>query len=128
MSPSKTRGVSRERTPFEVSILALSIAALLAILTSLVVAGVRYGSGPPALRVNVTPAGSVGGGISYEVTVVNHGGTTAEDVVVGVTVGDVERQLQVPVVAKGDQESGIVVFPAASSGRPRAEIKSYSES
>lgn len=127
MSPRATRGVSRTRTPFEVAILAIAVAASLAILAGLVVAGVRYGGGPPELRVNVTPDTSTAGGRTFEVTVANDGGTSALNVVVTVEIGAETREVELDAVAKGDKESVTVVFPATVSGIPTAEVQSYTE-
>jgi pyruvate kinase len=60
-----------------------------------------------------------------EVMVENVGGTSAENVIVEVTVGDVTREVDLNLVAKGDTESATVVVPADATGRPRAEVVSY---
>jgi hypothetical protein len=70
------------------------------------------------LRVAVTaddrPAS---GGRPLEVMVENVGGTSAENVIVEVTVGDVTREVDLNLVAKGDTESATVWSrPAASRG------------
>ena len=41
------------------------------------------------------------------------------------TVGDVTREVDLNLVAKGDTESATVVVPADATGRPRAEVVSY---
>ncbi len=41
------------------------------------------------------------------------------------TVGDVTRELNVDLVAKGDTESATVVFPAGATDEPHAEVVSY---
>ena len=55
----------------------------------------------------------------------NVGGTSAENLIVEVTVGDVTREVDLNLVAKGDTESATVVVPADATGRPRAEVVSY---
>ena len=49
----------------------------------------------------------------------NVGGTSAENVIVEVTVGDITREVDLNLVAKGDTESATVVVPADATGRPR---------
>ncbi|HVF11986.1 MAG TPA: hypothetical protein VNA87_02765, partial [Actinomycetota bacterium] len=65
-------------------------------------------------------------GKTYEVTVSNDGGTTAEEVVVEVVAGDTTREIQFRAISKGDQEMATVVLPAESQD-PRAEIVGYKE-
>lgn len=127
MSPRATRGVSRDRSPFEIAVLVISAAAALTILAGLIVAGLRYGSGPPELRAKVTPDQSANGSRTFEVSVANDGGTSALNVVVTVELGEEMREVQLDTVAKGDKESITVVFPGDISGSPVAEIQSYSE-
>jgi hypothetical protein len=50
--------------------------------------------------------------------------TSAENVIVEVTVGDV-REVNLDLVAKGDTESAAVVVPAHAAGSPDAEVLSY---
>jgi hypothetical protein len=45
--------------------------------------------------------------------------------VVEVTVGDVTREVNLDLVAKGDTESAAVVVPADAAGPPHAEVVSY---
>jgi hypothetical protein len=40
-------------------------------------------------------------------------------------MGDVTREVNLDLVAKGDSESAAVVFPASAAGSPRAEVVSY---
>ena len=119
-------GVWRRRTPFEWAILAVSLAATLAVMAGLVASGLTGSRGPADLRVAVTaddrPAS---GGRPLEVMVENVGGTSAENVIVEVTVGDITREVDLNLVAKGDTESATVVVPADATGRPRAEVVSY---
>jgi hypothetical protein len=65
------------------------------------------------------------GGRPVEVAVTNVGGTSAANVIVEVTVGDVTREVNLDLVAKGDTESATVVVPADAAGPPRAEVVSY---
>ena len=53
------------------------------------------------------------------------GGTSAENVHVEVTVGDVTREANLDLVAKGDTESAGVVVPAGTTGPSHAEVVSY---
>ena len=125
--PSGGHGVWRERTPFEWAILVLSLAATLAVMTGLVVSGLAAPGGPADLRVTV--AGDdrpPGGGRPLAIVVENLGGTSAENVIVKVTVGEVTREVDLDLVAKGDTESATVVVPAGATGKPHAEVVSYS--
>ena len=61
--------------------------------------------------------GPASGGRPYEVTVTNVGGTSAENVVIEVTVGDVTRDVNLDLVAKGDTESA-AIGPADTAGHP----------
>ena len=82
--------------------------------------------GPADLRVTVTADGRpASGGRPLEVTVTNVGGTSAENVIIEVTVGDVVREVDLDLVAKGDKETAAVVVPADATGPPDAEVLSY---
>ena len=119
-------GIGRERTPFEWTLLLASLAAILAIVVGLVVSGLSGSSGPVDLRVDVTDTGgTASGGRSLEVTVMNVGGTSAQNVVIEVTVGDVVREVNMDLVAKGDQETAAIVVPADATGTPESEVLSY---
>ena len=123
---SGNRGVRRERTPLEWVLLVVSLAATLAVVTMLVMSGLTGPRGPADLRVTVADAGEpASGGRPLEVTVTNTGGTSATDVLVEVTVGDVTREMSLDLVAKGDTESATVVVPTGAAGEPRAEVVSY---
>jgi uncharacterized protein (TIGR02588 family) len=123
---SGSSGIGRKRTPFEWGLLGVSLAATLAVVVGLVVTGLTGPRGPADLRVSVEEAaGPSSDGKPFEVTVANVGGTSAENVVVEVTVGDVIREVNLDLVAKGDTESAAVVVPADTSGEPRAEVLSY---
>jgi uncharacterized protein (TIGR02588 family) len=123
---SGNRGIRRERTPFEWALLAVSLAATLAVVAGLVVSGLAGPRGPADLRVTVTDVGvPASGGRPLEVTVTNAGGTSAENVIVEVIVGDVTREVNLDLVAKGDTESAAVVVPADVTGEPSAEVVSY---
>ena len=69
--------------------------------------------------------GPASGGRPFEVTVTNVGGTSAENVVIEVTVSDLTRDLNLDLVAKGDTESPPFVVPADTAGPPHAEVVSY---
>jgi uncharacterized protein (TIGR02588 family) len=128
MTPKRTSGggIKRKRTPLEWALLLVSLAATLAVVVGLLVSGLAGPRGPADLRVNIADAGQpASGGRPLEVTVMNVGGTSAENVIVEVTVGDVTREVDLDLVAKGDTESAAVVVPADSTGEPHAEVVSY---
>ena len=119
-------GVGRKRTPFEWTLLLVSLAAILAVVIGLVVNELSGPRGPVDLRVTVTDAGGpASGGRPLELTVTNVGGTSAEHVVIEVTVDDVVREVNLDLVAKGDKESAAVVVPTDATGTPHAEVLSY---
>ncbi len=90
------------------------------------VSGFTGPRGPADLRVTVADVGGpASGGRLLEVTVTNDGGASAENVIVEVTAGDVIRQVELDLVAKGDTESAAVVVPVDATGPPRAEVISY---
>lgn len=123
---SSSRGFRRPRTPFEWTILVSAASALLAIVVGLMLGAVRTTDGPPNLRATARATGSErSGGVPYEVTVHNRGGQTAENVEVEVTVGSEVRTVAFMAVARGDVETGVVIFPRGTSGEARAEVQSY---
>lgn len=123
---SGSRGIGRDRTPFEWALLVASLTATLAVVAGLVVSGLAGPRGPADLRATVADAGgSASGGRSLEVTVTNVGGTSAENVIIEVTVGDVTREVDLDLVAKGDTESASVVVPVDAAGPLHAEVVSY---
>ena len=123
---SGSSGIRRERTPFEWTLLVVSLAATLAVVIGLAVSGLTGPRGPADLRVSVTDAGEpASGGRPLEVTVTNLGGTSAENVIVEVTVGDVVREVDLDRVAKGDKETAAVVVPADAAGSPQVAVVSY---
>jgi hypothetical protein len=123
---SGRRRIRRERTPFERALLVVSLAATLTVAAGLVVSELAGPHGPADLRVTVADEGQpASGGRPLEVTVTNIGGTSAENVIVEVTVGDVTREVNLDVVAKGDTESAAVVVPGGSPSPPQAEVVSY---
>jgi len=89
------RGIRRERTPFEWALLVVSLGATMAVVAGLVVSGLAGPRGPADLRVTVVAeaGGPAGGGRPFEVTVRNVGGTSAENVVIEITAGDVTREV-----------------------------------
>jgi hypothetical protein len=97
----------------------VSLATIAAVVGSLVSVGLRAGGGPrgPARRARFTGTGS--GGSVFEVTVRNGGGAPAERVMLMVTLGDVTREADIDVVAKGDEEAAFVVFPSRTPARRR---------
>jgi uncharacterized protein (TIGR02588 family) len=123
---SGRRGIRRERTPFEWALLLVSLAATLAVVAGLVGSELAGHKGPADLRVSVAEAGGpASGGRPLEVTVTNVGGTSAENVVIEVSVGDVTREVNLDLVAKGDKEYAAVVVPADVADPPHAEVVSY---
>jgi uncharacterized protein (TIGR02588 family) len=129
MTSSRTsgdRGVGRRRTPFEWALLGVSLAAILIVIAGLVLSQLLGAGGPADLRVSVADEGVLAsGGRSLEVTVTNAGGTSSENVIVEVTVGDLTREVDLDLVAKGDTESAVVVVPADAVGEPAAQVVSY---
>ncbi|MGI8616031.1 MAG: hypothetical protein ACR2L4_04505 [Actinomycetota bacterium] len=125
---SSGSGMGRKRTTFEWVVLLVSLAATLAVVVGLVVSELSGPDGPVDLRVRVIDAGErASGGRPLEVTVENVGGTSAQNVTIEVTVGEVVRELSLDLVAKGDEESAEVVFPADATGPPEAEVLSYTK-
>lgn len=95
-------------------------------MVGLVVSGLAGPRGPVDLRVTVVDADEPSsGGRPLVVTVTNVGGTGAENVIVEITVGDVTREVNLDLVAKGDTETAAVVVPADAEGEPRAGVVSY---
>ena len=125
---SGSSGIKRKRTPFEWTLLVVSLAATLAVVVGLVVSGLTGPRGPADLRVSVADVGEPGsGGRPLEVTVRNVGGTSAENVIVEVTVGDVVREVNLDLVAKGDEETAAVVVPTDAGGPLDVEVVSYAD-
>jgi uncharacterized protein (TIGR02588 family) len=125
---SRSSGRRRDRTPFEWALLLVSLAATLAVAVGLVVGGLAGPRGPADLRVTVADAGGqASGGRPLEVNVQNLGGTSAENVIIEITVGDVTREVNLDLVAKGDEESATVVVPNDAAGQPQAEVVSYTD-
>jgi uncharacterized protein (TIGR02588 family) len=116
---------SREQLFDRVVLVAAGIAILL-VVGGLIWYGVTAGRGPADLEPSVTDTGRREGDERvYKVTIENKGGTTAEDLVVEVTLGDESRDVQVPFVTKGDREEVLVSLPG--SGRPEVRVVSYTE-
>jgi uncharacterized protein (TIGR02588 family) len=123
---STSTGIRRERTPFEWTLLVVSLAATLAVVIGLALSELTGPRGPADLRVSVTEAAEpASGGRPLEVTVTNVGGTSAENVIVEVTVGAVTREVNLDLVAKGDEETAVIVVPADADGSPHVEVVSY---
>jgi uncharacterized protein (TIGR02588 family) len=121
-------GILRTRTPFEWTILLVSLAATVAVVVGLVVSGLAGPRGPADLHVTVADVGgSTSGGRPLDVTVTNAGGTSAVTVVVEVSVGDIVREVTLDLVAKGDRETATVVFPLEATGPPVADVVSYTD-
>ncbi len=123
---SGSRGIRRERTPFEWALLVVSLAVTLAVVAGLVVSGLAGPRGPADLRVTVADIGEPASeGRPLEVTVTNVGGTSAGNVIVEISVGDVTREVNLDLVAKGDEETATVVVPEDAVGLPSAGVVSY---
>lgn len=120
------RGVWRERTRFELVLLVVSLAATLAVVAGLVVSGLTGPHGPADLHVTIADAGEPASGRqSLVVTVGNVGGTSAGNVIVEVIVGDITREVNLDLVAKGDTETATVVVPADGSDAAYGEVVSF---
>jgi uncharacterized protein (TIGR02588 family) len=123
---SGNRGIRRERTPLEWVLLVVSLAATLAVVAVLVMSGLAGPRGPADLRVIVADVREpASGGRPLEVTVSNVGGTSAVSVLVEVTVGDVTREMNLDLVAKGDTASATVIVPTDATGEPHATVVSH---
>jgi uncharacterized protein (TIGR02588 family) len=123
---SGSRGVRRKRTPLEWTLLVVSLAATLAVVAGLVVSGLAGPRGAADLRVTIADAATpASGGRPLQITVSNVGGTSAQNVIVEITLGDVTREVNLDLVAKGDSESAAVVFPTDAEGSPHADVVSY---
>jgi hypothetical protein len=128
MSPAKKRGVRRGRAPFELTILSVSIVACAAVIGGLITAKVTQPGGPAELHLAVTRANDYRGDeIAYLVVVRNDGGDSAQNVVVKVTVGEIEREVNLTSVARGDEEKALVLFPSDATGPPQAEVESFNK-
>jgi uncharacterized protein (TIGR02588 family) len=115
------------RTPFEIAVLAVSVAATAAVVAGLVAFGLN-GKGPADLRAAVVETGiRASGGVVYEVTVRNLGGETAENVVLEVLAGEETRELELLSVSKGDEEKATVIFSVGTAGPATARVLSYHE-
>lgn len=124
MSPTKRK--TDTRAPLEWAILATSIMALAAVVVALIASGLRTKDGPPDLSVTIGAPVTVRSSVTYTVMTRNNGGETADNVEIEVKIGPVVRTLTLAAVARGDQEEGVVVFPAGTSGTPTAAVQSYS--
>ena len=112
----------RERTAFEWAILALSVAAIAAIIAGLVSASIGYDSGPADMRATLTPDSEPN---RYVLSVTNDGGATAEHVRVLVRRGRGTVEVELLAVPKGDVEEAFVKI--GGRGRPTAQVQSYQE-
>jgi hypothetical protein len=127
MSPAK-RGLRRGRTPFELAVLVVSLAATGAVVVGLVASGLRAGPDVADLRVTVRDWGvRVSEGAAFEVVVRNVGDKTAENVVVEVLAGEETRELELLSVSKRDEETATVIFPVGTTGPAAARVLSYHE-
>jgi hypothetical protein len=115
-------GLRRERTPFEWVILAISVAAIVAIVAGLVAAASGYDSGPAQLRATIASDGKPN---RFVLTVTNDGGATAEHVRVLVRRGRGSVEVELIAVPKGDSEDAFVTI--GGRGRPTAQVQSYQE-
>lgn len=115
-----TTGIRRHRTPFEWSILAVSIAAIATIAGGLVLFSVSSNSSPPDLRASLRVDGD-----HLVLRVDNRGGTTAEDVIVEISRGPSVVEVTFRSIAKGDFEEATVSI--RGPGAPTAHVTSYKE-
>lgn len=116
----------RERTGFELAVLAVSVLALTSIFVGLLISGVTGPDGPPDLRATIRATGEQrSGGDLYLVSIRNEGGQTAENVVIEATLGDETREAEILSVAKSDEEEVTIVFPTGTAGQPLVRVLSY---
>ena len=116
---------SREKL-FDRVVLIGSGVAILLVVAGLIWYGLTAGSGPADLEPAIVDTGRRKGGERvFQVTISNKGGTTAEDLVVEVTLEEESRDLQIPFVTKGDREEAFVSLPGA--GNPEVRVVSYTE-
>jgi uncharacterized protein (TIGR02588 family) len=115
--------VRRERTPFEWTILGVSVAAILVIFAGLIAASIGYESGPAKLTATLDPDATAEDRFVLKVT--NDGGATAEEVRVLVRRGRGSVEVQFRAVPKGDVEEALVTI--GGSGEPTAHVQSYQE-
>lgn len=123
MSPKKRK--TDKRSPLEWSVLGSSIAAIGALVISLLTSSLRVADSPPDLSIELGAPEEASGGLAYPLVARNTGGESAQDVEIDVTIGSVVRTLTLVDVARQDQAHGVVVFPAGTSGNPTAEVTSY---
>ena len=116
---------SREQL-FDRVVLIAAAFAILIVVGGLAYYGVTSGRGPADLEPSIIDTGRREGDEQiYKVTIANKGGTTAEDLVVEVTLGEESREVQVRFVTKGDSEEVLVSLPG--SGTPEVRVVSYTE-
>jgi uncharacterized protein (TIGR02588 family) len=116
---------SREKLFDRIVLVAAGIAILL-VVGGLIWYGMTSGGGPADLEPTIVDTGRTEGDERvYQVTISNKGGTTAEDLVVEVMLGDESREVQIRFVTKGDQEEVFVSIPG--SGTPEVRVVSYTE-
>jgi hypothetical protein len=128
MTATKNRGIRRKRTTFEWALLLMSVTAASILAVGLAISGLTGASGPADLEIAIVAADDpASGGRPLEITVTNVGRTSAENVIVEVTVGDVVREVTLALVAKGDEESATVIVPDGATASPHAEVLSYSD-
>ena len=113
----------RERTTFEWAILAVSIAAIAAIVAGLIVSSLGYETEPAALRADLAPQRDARN--RFVLSVTNDGGATAEEVRVLVRRGSGSVEVEFRAVPKGDVEEAFVHI--GGRGRPTAQVQSYKE-
>lgn len=113
----------RKRTALEWTILVIALVAIGAVGVGLVAYGLVSNPGPADLRVVATPISS--GDATHRITITNRGGTTAEEVIVEVTLGRERQEVEFKAVAKGDSEDALLVFQG--TGEPRARVKAFKE-
>lgn len=125
-SKTKARGIKRDRSPFELLLLTLSVAAIAAVVFGLFRYSADTAGDKASLTAQVEETGrEVDGGSEVEVTVTNNGDSGAEDVVVEVTIGEEAREVSFVRIAKDEEKTGVVVFPPEAQGTPEVAILSY---
>lgn len=121
------RGLRRKRTPFEWTLLVVALLAIGAVLLGLFVYAGEPSGGEAELQLQVGVTGRHEGGPQVELTVRNTGGSSAEQVVVEVTMGSQSREVTLTRIPREGEVGAVVTFPAGTSGTPEAELLNYNQ-
>lgn len=127
-SPAKPKGegLRRQRTGFELALLAVSITSICAVILGLSLYAGDTAGEQADLEAAVEDTGrKINGGPELLVTLANKGGSGAEDIVVEVKMGGETRELAFVRIAKDEERTGAVIFPPGVNGTAEASILSY---